>query len=89
MNAPIRRICIENPVGALTNHSKLGKATQYVQPYEFGHGEQKRTGFWLKGLPKLTPTHILPTPERDIGIIKLLVDRTNWVQVRIELWLEQ
>ena len=53
-------ICIENPVGALTNHSKLGRATQYVQPYEFGHGEQKRTGFWLKGLPKLKGTKFSP-----------------------------
>ena len=60
------RICIENPVGALTNHSKLGKATQYVQPYEFGHGEQKRTGFWLKGLPKKERhrLHWLP-PSKD------------------------
>ena len=62
-------ICIENPVGALTNHSKLGRATQYVQPYEFGHGEQKRTGFWLKGLPKLKGTKFidvkgLPKKER-------------------------
>jgi len=53
------RICIENPVGALTNHSKLGKATQYVQPYEFGHAEQKKTGLWLKGLPKLIPTDVI------------------------------
>ncbi len=58
------RICIENPVGALTKHSKLGKASVYIQPYEFGHAEQKRTGLWLKGLPKLTPTHILPLPEK-------------------------
>ena len=50
------RICIENPVGALSSRSKLGKATQYVQPYEFGHAEQKKTGFWLKGLPKLVGT---------------------------------
>jgi site-specific DNA-cytosine methylase len=43
-DADCPRICIENPVGALTKHSKLGKATQYIQPYEFGHAEQKTVG---------------------------------------------
>jgi len=52
-------IAIENPVGALSSRSKLGKATQYIQPYEFGHAEQKKTGLWLKGLPKLVPTNVL------------------------------
>tara|TARA_B100000963_G_scaffold77427_1_gene65397 strand:+ start:1152 stop:1778 length:627 start_codon:yes stop_codon:yes gene_type:complete len=52
-------IAIENPVGALSSRSKLGKATQYIQPYEFGHAEQKKTGLWLKGLPKLVPTDVV------------------------------
>ena len=56
MAAPIERICIENPVGALSSRSKLGKATVYIQPFEFGHAEQKKTGLWLKGLPKLKGT---------------------------------
>ena len=50
------KLCIENPVGALSSRSKLGPATQYVQPYMFGHAEQKKTGLWLRGLPKLEPT---------------------------------
>ena len=29
-------IAIENPVGVLSTKSKLGKATQYIQPYWFG-----------------------------------------------------
>ena len=33
------RICIENPVGALSTRSKLGKPTQYIEPYFFGHAE--------------------------------------------------
>ena len=52
-------IAIENPVGALSSRSKLGKATQYIRPYEFGHAEQKKTGLWLKGLPKLIPTDVI------------------------------
>ncbi len=58
-DADCPKICIENPVGALSTRSKLGKATQYVQPFEYGHPEQKKTGFWLKGLPKLIPTDVI------------------------------
>ena len=61
-NCPL--IAIENPVGALATRAKLGKATQYIQPFEYGHSESKKTGLWLKGLPKLTPTHILSLPEK-------------------------
>ena len=58
-NADCPFIAIENPVGALSTRSKLGKASQYIQPYEFGHAEQKKTGLWLKGLPKLIPTDVI------------------------------
>ena len=58
-NANCPFIAIENPVGALSSRSKLGKASQYIQPYEFGHAEQKKTGLWLKGLPKLIPTDVI------------------------------
>ena len=76
------RICIENPVGALSTRSKLGKATQYIQPYEFGHGEQKKTGLWLKGLPKLKPTEYvdvsgLPDRERQ---------RLHWLPPSKDRW---
>jgi site-specific DNA-cytosine methylase len=58
-NADCPFIAVENPVGALSTRSKLGKASQYIQPYEFGHAEQKKTGLWLKGLPKLIPTDVV------------------------------
>ena len=58
-NANCPFIAVENPVGALSTRSKLGKASQYIQPYEFGHAEQKKTGLWLKGLPKLIPTDVI------------------------------
>lgn len=59
----IPRICIENPVGVLPRLSKLGKATQWVQPWQFGHGETKKTGLWLKNLPPLEPTEIVEGRE--------------------------
>ena len=49
------KVCMENPVGVL---QRLGgmKKPQYVQPYWFGHMEQKKTGLFLHGLPNLVPT---------------------------------
>lgn len=62
VNAPIDRICMENPVGILS--SRLSKPTQIIQPWQFGHPEQKTTCLWLYGLPKLEPTCTLPKPEK-------------------------
>ena len=45
------RVAMENPVGVLPF-----KPTQYVQPWQFGHPESKKTGLWLHGLPKLEET---------------------------------
>lgn len=55
--APIARLCIENPVGVLNRLVAELPRPQYVQPYQFGHGETKKTGLWLRGLPPLTPTN--------------------------------
>lgn len=57
LESPYDKICVENPVGVLS--SRLRKPDQYVQPYEFGHPVSKKTGLWLKGLPKLTPTNLV------------------------------
>lgn len=59
-------VCLENPVGVLSTKSILGKASQYIQPYQFGHPETKKTGLWLSGLPKLTPTDIVDGRENRI-----------------------
>ena len=51
------RVCMENPVGVLPV-----KPTQYVQPYQFGHSESKKTGLWLHNLPPLKPRVIVEKP---------------------------
>lgn len=51
INAPIDKICIENPVG-LPN-TEYCKPDQIIHPYYFGESYQKRTCLWLKNLPKL------------------------------------
>tara|TARA_R100000781_G_scaffold68332_1_gene43024 strand:- start:600 stop:1217 length:618 start_codon:yes stop_codon:yes gene_type:complete len=54
MNAPIKRICIENPVSVISSH--IRKADQTINPYQFGHTEYKKTCLWLKNLPLLEET---------------------------------
>lgn len=51
VNAPIKHIAIENPVGIM---SKLyRKPDQTIHPYYFGDEFQKTTHLWLKNLPPL------------------------------------
>lgn len=59
--APIPRIAIENPVCIMS--SVWRKPDQTIQPWMFGHGETKATCLWLKGLPHLVPTNIVPGRE--------------------------
>ena len=68
-NAPIERIAIENPV--MHKHAKAlienySKPAQSIQPWQFGHGETKRTCLWLKGLPPLTATNIVEGREARV-----------------------
>lgn len=58
------KVCVENPVGRLS--SKWRKPNQYIQPWQFGHGETKKTGLWLKNLPLLIPTNIVDGREQRI-----------------------
>ena len=74
MNADIDRICIENPVSIIS--SRIRKPDQTIQPWQFGHGETKRTCLWLKGLPKLAPTNIVD--GRDQRIWKLPPSPNRW-----------
>jgi hypothetical protein len=55
---PVPRIAIENPIGALS--TRWRKPDQIIQPWQFGHDASKATCLWLKGLPLLQPTDVLP-----------------------------
>lgn len=61
-NAGIDRIAIENPV--MHKHAKerirnYTAPAQTIQPWQFGHGETKRTCLWLKNLPSLEATKVV------------------------------
>ena len=64
MRAHIDKICIENPVGIIS--TAIRRPDQYIQPWQFGHGETKKTGLWLKNLPLLKPTNIVEGREARI-----------------------
>lgn len=68
-NAPVPRVAVENPV--MHKHAKAriagyAEPAQSVQPWQFGHGETKRTCLWLRGLPALTPTDIVEGREARV-----------------------
>lgn len=88
MALPCDRIAIENPVGCIS--TRIRKADQYIQPYEFGHDASKKTGLWLKGLPLLTPTEYVEprlvngkkrwANQTDSGQNKLPPSKDRWQQ---------
>lgn len=75
MDAPIHRICIENPISVIS--SKIRKPDQIIQPWQFGHGETKATCLWLKNLPELQPTDIVEGREARIHKMPPSPDRAK------------
>jgi len=57
LDAPIPRIALENPIGCIG--TRIRKADQTIQPWQFGHDASKATCLWLKNLPLLTPTAVV------------------------------
>ena len=62
-NADCPRIAVENPIPSTVYG--LPEYTQTIQPWMFGHPLQKKTCLWLKGLPLLQPTDIVPEGQRQ------------------------
>lgn len=73
MYARIPRVAVENPIQHKYARARIGlKQSQVIQPYHFGHKEQKATCLWLRGLPLLkhrtdlkAQTMALPNRERQ------------------------
>ena len=63
LSANVPKIALENPVGAISRH--IRKPDQLIQPWQFGHDASKLTCLWLKGLPRLRPTRVVPPPARQ------------------------
>lgn len=71
--APVPRICLENPVSIIS--SLIRKPDQCIQPWQFGHGETRKTCLWLKNLPLLKPTNIVEGRENRVHMLPPSEDR--------------
>ena len=62
-----KMVALENPASTIFPHlRKEGALVQYIQPWMFGHGETKKTGFALHNLPKLVATNEVEGREERI-----------------------
>jgi len=57
------RVALENPVSVVF---KFLPNVFYLQPYEYGHGETKKTGFASHNLPPLVPTDNVTGREQRV-----------------------
>lgn len=74
LDSNIPKIAIENPIMHKYGKQLIGdvRQSQVIQPWWFGHKEQKATCLWLKGLPLLEKTMdvkeemiLLPKNQRE------------------------
>jgi hypothetical protein len=58
-----KNVVLEQPKTIMQKY--IGKKTQKIQPYEYGHRESKETWLWINGLPILKPTKIIKLTEGE------------------------
>jgi len=63
-NAPVPRVCLENPIGYI--NSAFRKPDQIIRPFMFGHPYKKDICLWLKGLPPLFETDRVLPPYKTL-----------------------
>lgn len=78
-NAPVEHVAVENPV--MHRHAKeritnYREPAQSVQPWQFGHGETKRTCLWLRNLPPLIATNVVE--GRDARVHRMPPGPDRW-----------
>lgn len=66
--ANVEKIAIENPICVMSTLYR--KPDQIINPYQFGHPEQKKTALWLKNLPLLQETdnvyeYMMTLPDKE------------------------
>jgi hypothetical protein len=82
LDAPIPRVAVENPIPHRYALAIIGrKYDQIVQPYQHGHPESKATCLWLRGLPPLVPSHVVPLPAS-----KREAQRLHWLPPSPDRW---
>lgn len=77
-NSDIPFVACENPIPHKYALYFIGrKYDQIIQPWQFGHGEQKATCLWLKNLPLLIPTNVVEEREQRIWKLPPSEDRAK------------
>jgi len=66
-------VVLEQPKTIMQNY--IGRKTQVIHPWQFGHGETKETWLCIKGLPNLLPTNIVDGRENKIWKMPPSADR--------------
>ena len=74
-HAPAPKVAIENLVCIMARQWR--PPDQIIQPWQFGHGETKTTCLWLRGLPRLAATHVVPGREARIWKMPPSPDRAK------------
>lgn len=84
-NAPIPRVCVENPVGVMS--TLFRKPDQVIQPHWFGHPERKATCLWLRGLEPLQATNrVEPEQVKGLSPKGKKYYSLNWLPAGPERW---
>ena len=79
LEADIPRIAIENPIMHKYAVEIIGRRQdQVVQPWWFGDPETKATCWWLKNLPLLEKTNVVPKEERSNRLHMLPPGPERW-----------
>lgn len=71
------KVCIENPIPHKYAVEYIGKYSQIIQPWMFGHPESKATCLWLYNLPELKPTNIVEGREQRVWKMAPSENRTK------------
>lgn len=92
LNCDIPKIAVENPIMHKYAVEIIGRRQdQVIQPWMFGHTEQKATCLWLKGLPLLVPTNNVKdemmklTPQQRQRLHYLPPSKDRW-KIRSETY---
>ena len=85
LECPIPRKCIENPIQHKYARERIGrKQNQVIQPWMFGHMEQKATCLWLENLPLLKPTN--DVKEKMMQLPKRERERLHYLPPSADRW---
>jgi len=87
LNADIEFIAGENPIQHGHARKLIRKYDQIIQPYQFGHMEQKSTCLWLKGLPKLVETNNVYEEMKKLPVHEQ--QRIHYLTPSDDRWMER